>query len=121
MPLLATHAGTLPRPQPVVDFLFAREKGQAPHRIERLALLDTNPRAETAPAQTNRARQIARALSGDLAGVLRDEMKPDYLAPGPQRDHILDLCRSLPASPPRCATGRTNAPHSPASRVPLSC
>ena len=94
---------------------------QAPHRIERLALLDTNPRAETAQAQTNRARQIARALSGDLAGVLRDEMKPDCLAPGPQRDHILDPRRSLPASPPRCATGRTNAPHSPASRVPLSC
>ncbi len=28
MPLLATHVGSLPRPQPVVDFLFAREKGQ---------------------------------------------------------------------------------------------
>ncbi len=28
MPLLATHVGSLPRPQAVVDFLFAREKGQ---------------------------------------------------------------------------------------------
>lgn len=28
MPLLATHVGSLPRPQEVVDFLFAREKGQ---------------------------------------------------------------------------------------------
>jgi 5-methyltetrahydropteroyltriglutamate--homocysteine methyltransferase len=28
MPLLATHVGSLPRPQQVVDFLFAREKGQ---------------------------------------------------------------------------------------------
>ena len=26
MPLLSTHVGSLPRPQPVVDFLFAREK-----------------------------------------------------------------------------------------------
>ena len=29
MPVLATHVGSLPRPQQVVDFLFAREKGQA--------------------------------------------------------------------------------------------
>jgi len=29
MTLLATHVGSLPRPQPVVDFLFAREKGEA--------------------------------------------------------------------------------------------
>jgi 5-methyltetrahydropteroyltriglutamate--homocysteine methyltransferase len=28
MPLLATHVGSLPRPQEVVDFLFARERGQ---------------------------------------------------------------------------------------------
>ena len=29
MTLLATHVGSLPRPQQVVDFLFAREKGDA--------------------------------------------------------------------------------------------
>lgn len=28
MTLLSTHVGSLPRPQPVVDFLFARERGQ---------------------------------------------------------------------------------------------
>jgi 5-methyltetrahydropteroyltriglutamate--homocysteine methyltransferase len=28
MPLLATHVGSLPRPQPVVDLIFARERGQ---------------------------------------------------------------------------------------------
>ena len=28
MPLLATHVGSLPRPQKVVDFLFARERGE---------------------------------------------------------------------------------------------
>lgn len=28
MPLLATHVGSLPRPQAVVDFLFARERGE---------------------------------------------------------------------------------------------
>ncbi len=29
MPLLSTHVGSLPRSQPVVDFLFARERGEA--------------------------------------------------------------------------------------------
>jgi len=29
MPLLSTHVGSLPRPQAVVDFLFARERGEA--------------------------------------------------------------------------------------------
>ena len=68
---------------------------QAPERVERLALLDTNPRAETPAVQENRGPQIARALSGDLAGVLRDEMKPNYLFPGPDRENILDLCMDM--------------------------
>ena len=68
---------------------------QAPDRVERLALLDTNPRAEAPAVQANRGRQITRALSGDLAGVLRDEMKPNYLFPGPDRENILDLCMDM--------------------------
>lgn len=67
---------------------------QAPHRVSHLALLDTNPRAELPAIQTNRARQIARAQT-DLAGVLRDEMKPNYLHPGPHRAAILDLCMAM--------------------------
>ena len=68
---------------------------QAPDRVERLALLDTNPRAEAPDVQARRARQIARALSGDLEGVLRDEMKPNYLGPGPRRAEILNLCMDM--------------------------
>ncbi|MEO8240907.1 MAG: alpha/beta hydrolase [bacterium] len=68
---------------------------QAPDRVERLALLDTNPRAETPQAQAVHAPQIARALSGHLADVLRDEMKPNYLAPGPAQQPILDLCMDM--------------------------
>lgn len=71
---------------------------QAPDRIERLALLDTNPRAETPQVQANRGRQIARARSGDLAGLLREEMKPNYLFPGPGRESILDLCMAMALS-----------------------
>nr|MCU0832754.1 alpha/beta hydrolase [Rhizobiaceae bacterium] len=42
---------------------------QAPQRVSRLALLDTNPLAEKPEIAEGRARQIARALAGDLAGV----------------------------------------------------
>ena len=68
---------------------------QAPGRVERLALLDTNPLAETPEVQARRAPQIARALAGGLAGVMRDEMKPNYLADGPGKAAILDLCMAM--------------------------
>jgi pimeloyl-ACP methyl ester carboxylesterase len=68
---------------------------QAPDRVERLALLDTNPRAETPDVQARRAPQIARALAGDLEGVMRDDMKPNYLAESPRKADILDLCLDM--------------------------
>lgn len=68
---------------------------QAPERVERLALLDTNPRAEAPEVKARRAPQIARALSGDLEAVIRDEMKPNYLAAGPDTQPILDLCMHM--------------------------
>lgn len=68
---------------------------QAPERVARLALLDTNPRAETAEVQARRAPQIDRAMAGDLEGVMRDDMKPNYLAPGPRKAEILDLCMDM--------------------------
>jgi pimeloyl-ACP methyl ester carboxylesterase len=68
---------------------------QAPERVERLALLDTNPFAEQEAVQAGRQRQIDRALTGDLAGVMRDEMKPNYLAPGPHNSAVLDLCLDM--------------------------
>jgi pimeloyl-ACP methyl ester carboxylesterase len=68
---------------------------RAPERIERLALLDTNPLAESPGVRARRAGQITRALSGDLAGVMRDEMKPLYLADPAGRGDILDLCLDM--------------------------
>lgn len=68
---------------------------QAPDRVDRLALLDTNPLAEAPEVRARREPQIARALSGGLAGVMRDEMKPNYLAPGPDKTAILDLCLAM--------------------------
>jgi pimeloyl-ACP methyl ester carboxylesterase len=68
---------------------------QAPDRVERLALLDTNPRAEAPEVQARRESQIARALAGGLASVMRDEMKPNYLAKGPGKEAVLDLCMAM--------------------------
>ena len=71
---------------------------RAPDRVERLALMDTNPLAETAAAQAHRGPQIARALAGGLAGVMRDEMKPNYLADGPGQAAVLALCMEMALS-----------------------
>ncbi len=68
---------------------------QAPERVDRLALLDTNPRAETPEAQMRRGPQISRALAGDLEGVIREDMKPNYLDAGPNKAVILDLCMDM--------------------------
>lgn len=68
---------------------------QAPERVERLALLDTNPFAESETIRQHRQPQIDRALSGELAKVMRDEMKPHYLAPGPRNREVLDLCLEM--------------------------
>lgn len=68
---------------------------QAPQRVERLALLDTNPYAESETIRLRRQPQIDRALDGNLASVMRDEMKPLYLAPGPRQASVLDLCLDM--------------------------
>ena len=64
---------------------------RAPERVERLALLDTNHRAETERVAAARGPQIEAARAGRLREVVREEMKPHYLAPGPARAEILDL------------------------------
>lgn len=68
---------------------------QAPSRVDRLALLDTNPRAELPQVQARRALQIEKVGAGGLATVMREEMKPKYLVEGPDRAVILDLCMDM--------------------------
>ena len=53
---------------------------RAPERIERLALLDTNCRSDSPERRSIRDRQIAQVNQGGLESVLRDELKPGYLA-----------------------------------------
>lgn len=64
---------------------------QAPRRVSRLALMDTNSAAETPQVAAAREPQIARVMAGLLPEVMREEMKPTYLAPGPRRQEVLDL------------------------------
>ena len=68
---------------------------QAPERVTRLALLDTNHRAETPERAAAREPQIETVRAGGLRDVMRDEMKPHYLADGPYRGAILDLCMAM--------------------------
>jgi len=64
---------------------------RAPDRVSRLALLDTSPLAETPQAAAAREPQIVKARAGRLHQVIRDEMLPSYLGPGPFRNEISEL------------------------------
>jgi len=68
---------------------------QAPERVVRLALMDTNPLAESAEMKAKRGPQIEAARSGRLRAVMREEMKPNYLFNGPDKQRILDLCMDM--------------------------
>ncbi|WP_240484600.1 alpha/beta fold hydrolase [Pseudoponticoccus marisrubri] len=71
---------------------------QAPGRVAGLALLDTNPLAEAEAVKARRAPQMEKAAAGQLHAVMRDEMKPNYLTDGPDRDAILALCMEMALS-----------------------
>ena len=68
---------------------------QAPDRVDRIALLDTNHLAELGEVKSRRLNQMNAVREGQLAGVMRDEMKPNYLAHGPDRQTVLDLCMDM--------------------------
>ena len=68
---------------------------QAPERVEKLALLDTNPLAEASDRQQAREPQIKKVLAGGLHEVMRDELKPNYLVDGPRKAKLLDLCMDM--------------------------
>lgn len=71
---------------------------QAPDRVLGLALLDTNPLAEAEAVKATRARHMKQVAEGALAQVMRDDLKPNYLAPGPGRRAVLDLCLDMALS-----------------------
>jgi pimeloyl-ACP methyl ester carboxylesterase len=68
---------------------------QAPERVSRLALMDTNPLAEQATRATERDAQIDRVRNNGLRLVMRDEMLPNYLADSSKNAHLLNLCMEM--------------------------
>jgi pimeloyl-ACP methyl ester carboxylesterase len=68
---------------------------RAPGRVARLALLDTNPMAELPEVRARRGPQMERVRQGELHAVMRDEMKPNYLADGPRKAAVMDLCMAM--------------------------
>ena len=67
----------------------------APERIERVALIDTNPLAESEEVRARRLPQIEAVKNGRLGEIMRTEMKPNYLSNGPRRGEVLDLCMDM--------------------------
>ncbi|MFN3644034.1 MAG: alpha/beta fold hydrolase [Gemmobacter sp.] len=68
---------------------------QAPDRVERLCLMDTNAKAESDAIRATRGPQVDRVMAGGLETVMRDEMMPAYLDPGADRPDIRDLCLDM--------------------------
>jgi pimeloyl-ACP methyl ester carboxylesterase len=73
---------------------------QAPERVTHLALLDTNPYAESPARQSMRVQHIREALDGRLRELATESLKPVYLAKANREnqqllDTILDMALDL--------------------------
>lgn len=68
---------------------------RAPERVTRIALMDTNCLPETPQVAANREPQIVKVKAGKLTEVMRDELKPNYLAPGPRRPQVLQTVMDM--------------------------
>ena len=70
--------------------------GLSPERVSRLALLDTNHKADAAGRYALRNRQIDDVKVGRLRQVISTEMKPIYLAKANRKNQaLLDLLISM--------------------------
>jgi len=68
---------------------------QEPNRIEKLILMDTNPKAELDEVKLKREPQIREVNNGKLLEVMRDEMKPNYLAESENKTSVLSICMDM--------------------------
>lgn len=68
---------------------------RAPERVARLCLMDTNPFSETPQKAAEREPQIVGVRTGRLREIMRDEMKPSYLADTPYKAQILDMVMDM--------------------------
>jgi len=73
---------------------------QDPARLEAMILLDTNAGADLPERAAVRPQQQQRVRDGELATIIRDELKPHYLAEQNRGDealkqHLLDMAMGL--------------------------
>ena len=68
---------------------------QEPNRIEKLILMDTNPKAELDEVKLKREPQIKDVREGKLLEVMRNEMKPNYLAESENKRSVLNVCMDM--------------------------
>ena len=68
---------------------------RAPERVTRIALMDTNPLAETPQSSASYEPLIVSARAGQLDKVITSFIQPDFLAPGPHRAEILALVKEM--------------------------
>ena len=66
---------------------------QAPERVTHLALMNTTARADAAGLA--RKKQLGRVAAGELDLVLREELKPQYLAPLNRTPERLELLEAM--------------------------
>ena len=71
---------------------------QEPNRIEKLILMDTNPNSELEEVKSKREPQIKDVSEGRLQNVMRDEMKPNYLAQSKNQSSVLNVCMDMALS-----------------------
>ncbi|KXF82995.1 alpha/beta fold hydrolase [Enterovibrio coralii] len=68
---------------------------QAPERITRLALMDTNPRAELEEVKEGRKLHLERTANGEMLGVMKELMIPKYVHRDIPRPDIEQLCMEM--------------------------
>lgn len=70
---------------------------RAPERVSRLCMMDTNPLAETPAEAASREPMIVGVRAGRLEEVMRQAMRPDFLAPGAGRMPVLNTVYAMAA------------------------
>lgn len=68
---------------------------KAPERVTRIALMDTNPLAESPTSAAAYEPMIVGARAGRLDEVLTEFMRPEFLAPGVARGDILAQIKDM--------------------------
>jgi pimeloyl-ACP methyl ester carboxylesterase len=71
---------------------------QAPERVTRLALMDTNPKAEIDEVKAARQPQIEAAQAGQLEQLVREVMVPRYFTSYQTHSQLDDLCVDMALS-----------------------